>query len=129
MFHRVDMHTMLLETATQEEGEGTPCSVVVDHIAKELDSEKGTVTFENGITIQADLIIGADGIRVSLDGRFSSKGRADHPPSPSSRQFAPSSAPSPTRSRRIRLATAATSRLRISSALVSSSGLLTPEFR
>ncbi|ORY88242.1 hypothetical protein BCR35DRAFT_301762 [Leucosporidium creatinivorum] len=66
MFHRVDMHTMLLETATQEEGEGTPCSVVVDHIAKELDHEKGTVTFENGITVQADLIIGADGIRSAV---------------------------------------------------------------
>ena len=65
MFHRVDMHEMLLRTATQEAGEGVPCSVVVDHIAKDLDAEKGTVTFENGVTIQADLILGADGIRVS----------------------------------------------------------------
>lgn len=77
MFHRVDMHTMLLETATQEEGEGTPCSVVVDHIAKELDAEKGTVTFENGITIQADLIIGADGIRVSLVRGLTMKSQTD----------------------------------------------------
>lgn len=79
MFHRVDMHTMLLEAATQEAGEGTPCSVVVDHIAKECDPEAGTVTFENGVTISADLIIGADGIRVSLGANLLSslaKGRA-----------------------------------------------------
>lgn len=31
-----------------------------------VDSELGTVTFKNGVTVQADLIIGADGIRVSL---------------------------------------------------------------
>lgn len=128
MFHRVDMHTMLLETATQAEGEGTPCSVVVDHIAKELDHEKGTVTFENGITIQADLIIGADGIRVSLT-RVRSESRADPLSPPSSRPFAPSLAPSPTPSRPTRLATAATSRLRISSVSVSSSGPLTLESR
>jgi len=130
MFHRVDMHTMLLETATQEEGEGTPCSVVVDHIAKELDHEKGTVTFENGITIQADLIIGADGIRASPSQREMGKSRADPSlASPSSQPFAPSLAPSPTPSRPTRLATAATSRCRISSVLVSSSGLLTLESR
>lgn len=59
------MHKMLLKTATQEEGEGSPCSVVVDHIAIGLDAEAGTVTFANGATIHADLVIGADGIRVS----------------------------------------------------------------
>lgn len=66
MFHRQDMHAMLLEVATSPEGEGEPCTVVVDHIAKSLDYVNGTVTFENGETITADLIIGADGIRVSL---------------------------------------------------------------
>jgi salicylate hydroxylase len=66
MFHRVDMHDMLLKTATQVEGEGTPCSVVVDHIATGLDAEAGTVTFANGVTVHADLVIGADGIRSSI---------------------------------------------------------------
>lgn len=65
MFHRVDMHEMLYNTAISEDGEGTPCSVVVDHIARSVDYERGTVTFENGVTIEADLIVGADGIRVS----------------------------------------------------------------
>lgn len=66
MFHRVDMHTMLLDAATSEEGEGIPCSVVVDHIATSCDPEAGTVTFENGETITADLIVGGDGIRSVL---------------------------------------------------------------
>lgn len=66
MFHRVDMHTMLLDVATSPEGEGEPCSVVVDHIAKSCDPEAGTVTFENGEVVTADLVIGGDGIRSVL---------------------------------------------------------------
>ncbi|WRT70062.1 uncharacterized protein IL334_007056 [Kwoniella shivajii] len=65
---RVDMHEMLMQTATQEEGEGIPCSVVIDHIATACDAEAGTVTFANGETISADLIIGADGIRSAIRG-------------------------------------------------------------
>ncbi|TXT11274.1 hypothetical protein VHUM_02025 [Vanrija humicola] len=63
MFHRVDMHEMLLEAATSPDGPGEPCSVVVDHICSSVDYEKGEVTFENGNVIKADVIIGADGIR------------------------------------------------------------------
>ncbi|GAA5999691.1 uncharacterized protein JCM10292_003699 [Rhodotorula paludigena] len=66
MFHRVDMHEMLLRAATEEAGKGTPCSVVVDHIAEAADPEKGIVKFQNGVEIEADLIIGADGIRSIL---------------------------------------------------------------
>jgi hypothetical protein len=60
------MHEMLLRTAIGDSGEGTPCSVVVDHIATDLDYDAGQVTFQNGVVITADLIIGADGIRVRL---------------------------------------------------------------
>lgn len=63
MFHRQDMHATLLKTATSAEGKGTPATVVIDHICQSVDPEKGTVTFTNGRTISADLIIGADGIR------------------------------------------------------------------
>jgi len=65
MFHRQDMHAMLLDVATSPEGEGEPATVVVDHICKKVDYEAGTVEFENGVTVKADMIIGADGIRVS----------------------------------------------------------------
>ncbi|KAJ6567292.1 salicylate hydroxylase [Mycena vulgaris] len=66
MFHRQDMHATLLKTATQEEGKGTPCEVFIDHICDTVDAEAGTVTFKNGATITADLIIGADGIRSAV---------------------------------------------------------------
>ncbi|BEJ17786.1 hypothetical protein CspHIS471_0700540 [Cutaneotrichosporon sp. HIS471] len=66
MFHRVDMHEMLLDCATSPDGEGEPAKVVVDHIAKTLDYDNGVVTFENGEVIKADVIIGSDGIRSVL---------------------------------------------------------------
>jgi salicylate hydroxylase len=31
MFHRQDMHKMLKDTALQQEGEGTPARLVVNH--------------------------------------------------------------------------------------------------
>ncbi|KAK0453209.1 salicylate hydroxylase [Armillaria borealis] len=70
MFHRQDMHATLLKTATSPEGKGTPATVVIDHICQSVDSEKGTVTFTNGRTISADLIIGADGIRSVVRGQI-----------------------------------------------------------
>lgn len=66
MFHRQDIHAVLKETAVMEEGEGTPAKLVFNHRAKAIDCEAGKVTFENGVTIEADMIIGADGIRVSI---------------------------------------------------------------
>lgn len=77
------MHRMLLKSATQEEGEGTPAKLEVDHKATEVDCVAGTVTFENGTTITADLIIGADGVSVgpplqSDSSRMPSHTPADH---------------------------------------------------
>lgn len=62
-FHRRDLHRGLLHAATSEEGKGIPCRIIVDHICKSVDYETGTITFENGGTVTADLIIGADGIK------------------------------------------------------------------
>lgn len=66
MFHRQDIHTVLKETALSSEGQGPPARLEVNHRAVDVDCENGRVTFENGNTITADLIIGADGIRVNL---------------------------------------------------------------
>jgi salicylate hydroxylase len=65
MFHRQDMHAGLLEAATSKEGKGEPAQIHIDHICESVDVEKSEVTFRNGRTIKADIIIGADGIRVS----------------------------------------------------------------
>ncbi|KAF7545315.1 hypothetical protein G7Z17_g9276 [Cylindrodendrum hubeiense] len=62
MFHRQYMHTMLKDTALDEAGEGTPVKLVLNHRCKEIDLEKGLITFENGVSVTHELIIGADGI-------------------------------------------------------------------
>lgn len=62
-FHRIDIHNVLKDYAISEEGEGTPCELICNHKAIEVDYKSGRVVFENGIETQADLIIAADGIR------------------------------------------------------------------
>ncbi|KAH6915217.1 salicylate hydroxylase [Coprinopsis sp. MPI-PUGE-AT-0042] len=63
MLHRQDMHKVLLKTATAPEGPGTPCKVFTDSICDRVDLENNIIYFQNGKTVTADLIIGADGIR------------------------------------------------------------------
>lgn len=61
MFHRVDMHSMLMKCATGE-GEGVPARLVVNHKCAGIDLSTGVVTFDNGQTAKHDAVIGADGI-------------------------------------------------------------------
>ncbi|OJZ83194.1 hypothetical protein ASPFODRAFT_140970 [Aspergillus luchuensis CBS 106.47] len=65
-FHRIDIHQQLLKSAFDEPGEGTPCTSKVNHKAVSLDAEAGRIVFENGETASADLIVAADGIRVTI---------------------------------------------------------------
>ncbi|KAK7683979.1 hypothetical protein QCA50_012955 [Cerrena zonata] len=53
----------IVDYAISEEGEGTPCELICNHKAIEVDYKSGRVVFENGIETQAELIIAADGIR------------------------------------------------------------------
>jgi salicylate hydroxylase len=66
MFHRQDMHATLLKTACGEQGVGPAAQLFVNHKASSIDVEDGRITFENGKTVHVDLIIGADGVRVSF---------------------------------------------------------------
>ncbi|KAK4547328.1 hypothetical protein LTR36_000984 [Oleoguttula mirabilis] len=61
MFHRVDMHQMLMHTATGE-GEGLPARLVVNHKCVDIDLSRGVISFDNGRTAKHDAVIGADGI-------------------------------------------------------------------
>ncbi|PYH46053.1 salicylate hydroxylase [Aspergillus saccharolyticus JOP 1030-1] len=63
-FHRIDIHQQLLKSAFEGPGAGLPCTLKVNHRAVSLDAEAGTITFDNGESTTADLIIAADGIRV-----------------------------------------------------------------
>lgn len=60
-FHRVDLHKVLREMATEKHGAHISLGMGV----KEVDCKGGKITFENGETAQKDLVIIADGIRVS----------------------------------------------------------------
>lgn len=60
------MHTILMEAALSKEGEGIPAELYLEHRVRAVDAEAGTVTFENGKTIKADMVIGSDGIRSAV---------------------------------------------------------------
>jgi salicylate hydroxylase len=62
MFHRQDMHRMLRDCACQEEGEGTPVKLLVNHAIREVDISAVELNFVNGVVTRHDLVIGADGI-------------------------------------------------------------------
>lgn len=65
MFHRVNMHAMLMDSAVGDTHDGTPAVLKVDHKCVEIDHERGIIKFENGVSAKHDLIIGADGVGVS----------------------------------------------------------------
>ncbi|KAL8293242.1 hypothetical protein RQP46_000936 [Phenoliferia psychrophenolica] len=62
MFHRQDMHKMLMDCALSQEGEGPPVKFVPFAKCASVDCEAGVVTFEDGREITADLVVGADGV-------------------------------------------------------------------
>lgn len=65
MFHRQNMHAMLMAAATGEGGEGVPARLVVDFKCVGVDIVGGVVRFENGEVAVHDVVVGADGIGVS----------------------------------------------------------------
>lgn len=62
LVHRVRLHNKLKEMATSVEGIGEPATLHVSSRVLEVDPETATITLENGETIKADLVLGADGI-------------------------------------------------------------------
>ena len=64
--HRVDLHNELKRLALGPEGPGKAAEIFLDSPVRAVDENKGIVTLESGETHQADLIIAADGIHVSL---------------------------------------------------------------
>ncbi|KAI7478972.1 salicylate hydroxylase [Hortaea werneckii] len=68
MFHRQYMHRMLVDCATQPEGDGDPVEVIVNHKCIDIDTAQGIIQFENGVSAKHDLVIGADGIGSAVRG-------------------------------------------------------------
>lgn len=66
LVHRVRLHDKLKQIATGNDGKGRPVDLHLASKVLEVDTENATITLEGGDKIQADLILGADGIYVSL---------------------------------------------------------------
>ncbi|TEA16484.1 FAD-dependent monooxygenase OpS4 [Colletotrichum sidae] len=62
LVHRAYLHNEIRAAATSEDGPGTPAKVHVAAKVVGADPEKGTLELEDGTTVQADVILGADGI-------------------------------------------------------------------
>ncbi|KAJ6118652.1 hypothetical protein N7471_013272 [Penicillium samsonianum] len=67
MFQRQCMHTMLKISALGE-GEGVPAKLFLNHKCKDIDLNTGLIEFENGWSVNHDLIVGADGIGSAVRG-------------------------------------------------------------
>lgn len=61
-FHRVDLHKALREMATEKYG----AVIKLGSEVKDINCKEGVITFEGGETIQKDLVVIADGVRVSV---------------------------------------------------------------
>ncbi|KAF4990021.1 hypothetical protein FDECE_14517 [Fusarium decemcellulare] len=69
LIHRQDLKDQLLRLATADAGpdiSGEPAKLVYGTKASMVDVEDGKVVLENGHEIQADLIVGADGIHSAV---------------------------------------------------------------
>lgn len=66
MWHRRDLHAYLRKTATSTERGGQPAVLRTSARVTRCDCQQGKVTLEDGEILEADLVIGADGIHSAL---------------------------------------------------------------
>ncbi|SPO01420.1 related to salicylate 1-monooxygenase [Cephalotrichum gorgonifer] len=62
LYHRQDLHTALKNAATSTDLPGCPVEIRTASRVTSCDPYKGTVTINGGETLDADIVIGADGI-------------------------------------------------------------------
>lgn len=62
LVHRAHLHAVLKDLALSEAGHGPPVRLQVSSRVKLADSEHGTITLEDGSSLQGDVLIGADGV-------------------------------------------------------------------
>ena len=66
MCHRIQLHHELKRMATSLEGEEKPAILTSSSRVVEVDTEKTTLTLDDGSVFKADLIVGADGVSVRI---------------------------------------------------------------
>lgn len=64
-FHRVHLHELLRHAATDPSRDGVPATIHLGSKSVDIDCDKGLIIFADGRQVQKDLIIVADGIKVS----------------------------------------------------------------
>lgn len=64
LVHRIALHDSLRKAATGEAGPGPTPTLQTASKVTEVDAEAGKVIFQDGNEVQADVIVGADGIYV-----------------------------------------------------------------
>ncbi|KAH9907543.1 hypothetical protein F4778DRAFT_769022 [Xylariomycetidae sp. FL2044] len=62
MYHRQDLHQGLRDAAVRKDLAGAPVEVRTASAVVDVDAEAGIVVLEGGGKLQADLVVGADGI-------------------------------------------------------------------
>ncbi|KAK3937134.1 hypothetical protein QBC46DRAFT_268198 [Diplogelasinospora grovesii] len=62
LVHRQDLKDALLRSATSPSGSGSPATIVYGARVIDVDAHSGKVMFADGAVVEADLVIGADGI-------------------------------------------------------------------
>lgn len=66
MWHRQDLHTYLKNVATSKDRAGEPAILRTSARVVDCDPMTGTITLEGGEELEADLVVGADGIHSNL---------------------------------------------------------------
>lgn len=66
LIHRVDLHSVLKDIATSEEGRGTPAVLHTRSRVSSVDIEAPSLTLEDGSLHTGDFIIAADGIHSKI---------------------------------------------------------------
>jgi salicylate hydroxylase len=65
--HRVDLHNKLKSEATSTSRVGVPVTLHLACKVVDIDLEKASVTLDDGLIFNGDLLLGADGLHVSRD--------------------------------------------------------------
>ncbi|KAL4888814.1 hypothetical protein BDV59DRAFT_187852 [Aspergillus ambiguus] len=63
VYHRQDLHLALVEAATSIDRPGDPVKIWTSSPVVRCDPVRGSITLKNGEELEADLVVGADGIR------------------------------------------------------------------
>jgi hypothetical protein len=66
LIHRIDLHNALKDIAKDVNGEGVPVTIHLQSRIISVDVEKTSIALHNGQVVSGDLILGADGVHVSL---------------------------------------------------------------